>query len=105
VADTDALITDADSSSMTRLFVNVIHPLSGDALSITGNVPNGLTVTGNGTPTLSISGTADIPTYQSLLRAIRFTATQAPTAGNPRLVQVTVSDGISYADDRITSIG
>ncbi len=68
-----------------------------DILSISGALPAGVTASYT-TPTLTISGTATVAQYETMLRNVRFENTSQDPSPATRTISFTVSDG-ELADD------
>ncbi|UCU92299.1 cadherin domain-containing protein [Hydrogenophaga taeniospiralis] len=68
----NALVVDATHTTLTSLVATLGGAQLGDRLGLAVAVPDGLTLTGGDTDTLTITGSADLATYQALLRAVTF---------------------------------
>ncbi|HEX8194279.1 MAG TPA: FG-GAP-like repeat-containing protein [Allosphingosinicella sp.] len=94
-------VTDADSGTgdlVEGASVTISDAQSGDALSISGNLPAGITVDPTSTATmLKLTGAASQADYQAALALVRYSHTgDDPTLGQTdiqRTIVVTVTDG------------
>ncbi|MBZ9793910.1 cadherin-like domain-containing protein [Rhizobium sp. 3T7] len=104
-----ATLGDVDSSTLQSMTLTLAHNLDGAAESMTLNAAataaaNGLTVSYvNGI--LSISGTASIATYQTILRNVVYTnSSDNPDASIDRTVTVVVNDGHDNGAAQVATI-
>jgi len=103
IADTDTLITDADSSNLAFATITLTNAQPGDLLSITGTLPAGIAASAydpaTGILTLTtISGTRTLADYQTALTQIRFSAAGDNPSTDDRVVQIVVNDGANDGD-------
>lgn len=87
-------LTDPDSANLTSAEVKLTDPVAGDRLILPAAyvVPGSLTVTGSGTTTIAISGTATVSAYRDLLQAIGFESSSDNPTGATRHVQFKAGD-------------
>ncbi|MGH8651021.1 MAG: cadherin domain-containing protein, partial [Gammaproteobacteria bacterium] len=101
VADADAVLTDADSTTLTELVVTIINPLDGAAESLSANTA-GTSITASydpATATLTLSGTDTVANYQQVLRTITYDNTsQSPNTAAARTITFQASDGTDHSD-------
>ena len=96
IADTDTLITDADSTTLASATITLTNPQAGDLLAALGALPGGITASSynSSTGVITLSGPASLADYETALEAIHFSsAGDNPVAGN-RIIEVVVNDGI-----------
>ena len=112
IADSDVTITDADSGAGDMIegaTIDVSDAVSGDGLTLSGPLPGTITVlSGLGTSTLVLTGTASAADYQTALTLVRYSSSSDdPTVGGTdgeRLVTVTVTDGSSNSVARTATV-
>ncbi len=90
-------LSDPDSATLASAEVKLTDAVSGDRIIVPAAypVPGALTVTGSGTSTISISGSASVSAYRDLLRAISFESISDDPTGATRHVQFKASDAVS----------
>jgi hypothetical protein len=108
-------VSDPDSANLSSVSAVVQSPVTGDQLALAAGytLPTGLSATGSGTTTLTISGNRPLADYQAALQHVTFfTASEnpRPTAGDsPRKVRFTATDSAALAstpvDKSITVTG
>jgi hypothetical protein len=93
----NATATDTSSANLTSAFVTLTNRPDGASESLAANVGGtGLTASYDaGTGRLTISGTAALSVYQTVLRSVTYNDTAAAASINTanRLIEFTVSDG------------
>jgi Ca2+-binding RTX toxin-like protein len=96
----DAHIADSDSATMQKAVIKLANPQDGTAegLSITAAGQailddNGITISGDGTATITLSGAASAAVYESLIKEIVYNNASDTPNETDRIVNVTVSDG------------
>jgi Ca2+-binding RTX toxin-like protein len=100
------LIADVDDPTIASARIVIRDPVAGDRLTI-GSLPGGITATGNGTTTITLTGTAatTFANFQTAIAAITFSN---PTNDNPtsadRHIDVTVNDGLKDSAVATTTI-
>ncbi len=115
IADTDTQITDADSPNMTGGFVTLTNAQTGDALQINGvTVTNGdsgtigpvnYTINATGSQIIvALSGNATQAEYETAIKAIGFTNTQASPSLVDRIFNTTITDGTTTSPVAVTTI-
>ena len=95
IADTDTLITDADSTTLASATITLTDAQAGDLLAASGALPGGITASSynSSTGVITLSGPASLADYETALEAIRFSAAgENPVAGS-RIVDIVVNDG------------
>ena len=101
ISDSDISITDVDSTNLAGATITLTNRQSGDVLNLPG-LPPGITANVNTTATqitITLSGTATLAQYQSVISGITFAAGggDAPDT-TARTVTVSVSDGTSSSN-------
>ncbi len=95
IASADTGITDADSPNMTSATITLTNPQTGDALSLLGSMPAGITATVNGTgDAVTLTGTASSADYAAAIELIGFATSGTVLIDRVIEVQVTDDDGI-----------
>jgi hypothetical protein len=94
ISDTDVKITDTDPNAITMIGATIVltNPQAGDSL-VVGTLPAGITVTGAGTSTVTLSGVASIADYQAAVEAISLQNDLDIISGVDRVINVTVTNG------------
>jgi hypothetical protein len=97
IASSSASICSPDSPTLTSMTVTIQNPLDGSSeqlqavtagTSLTSSYNNGV---------LTLSGVADVSTYQTVLRSITYSDTAASPTTTARTISVTVNDGIDVS--------
>ena len=106
IADSDAILFDADSENLTSLIVTLTNPLDGVAESLAANVA-GTSISAaydSGTGILTLSGTDTAEHYQQVLRTVTYNnASQNPDT-TLRTVSFVASDGTNDSNSAIAAI-
>ncbi|MCG8379016.1 MAG: DUF4347 domain-containing protein, partial [Proteobacteria bacterium] len=95
IVDSDVTITDSDPNitDMQSASITLTNAQAGDVLTV-GTLPTGITATGSGTDTITLSGVASIADYQDALKAITYSNTNPTTiSGVDRTIEVTINNG------------
>ena len=90
IVDSDVSITD-DGLEIAGASISITNAQTGDVLAM-GTVPAGITVTGAGTASVSLSGNAAAADYLTALRNIGFNNPQFGAAVTTRTIDVAVTD-------------
>jgi hypothetical protein len=92
--DAALTLTDPDSAALASAEAKLTDGVAGDRLIVPAGypVPGTLTVTGSGTSTISVSGSASPTAYRDLLRAISFESTSDDPTAATRHVQFKAAD-------------
>ena len=102
IADTDISITDVDSTNITGATITLTNAQAGDVLAA-GAMPGGITasIVGN---VVTLTGSATLADYQAAIQAVTFENTTASPSDTLRIIDVTVTDGISNSNTAVTTI-
>ncbi|PVZ30200.1 immunoglobulin-like domain-containing protein, partial [Pseudomonas sp. CC120222-01a] len=106
IGDVDVSITDYDSSMLTGATVTLTNRQPGDALNL-GNSINGITINANSTDgkvVLTLSGTASLADYIQAIKNITFINTSEDPSTTPRIITVTVTDGVNTSNTATTTV-
>ncbi|MFV2949856.1 immunoglobulin-like domain-containing protein, partial [Pseudomonas japonica] len=106
IGDTDLSITDIDSTNMTGATITLTNRMAGDALNL-GNSVGGITanvVNTNDKVTITLSGSATIADYIARLKNITFINTSDDPSSTPRIITVTVTDGVNTSNVATTTV-
>ncbi|PIK75207.1 retention module-containing protein [Pseudomonas sp. 382] len=106
IGDVDVTITDYDSSMLTGATVTLTNRQPGDALNL-GNSVNGITINANSTDgkvVLTLSGTASLADYIQAIKNITFINTSEDPSTTPRIITVTVTDGVNTSNIATTTV-
>ncbi len=106
IADADLNIIDADGGNIhgaTITLTNILNPGS-EGLFINGTLPPAIIVTGNGTGTITLSGSASQAAYIAAIKMIEYrNSNGAPNTAN-RTITTTLNDGIETGPASTTTI-
>ncbi|MCA9036957.1 MAG: hypothetical protein KDA91_17600, partial [Planctomycetaceae bacterium] len=94
IADSDATLTDSDSTHLNSMTVTISNLLDGAAESLAANT-TGTSITASydsGTGVLTLSGTDTIANYQQVLRTIRYNNTSEDPTTTDRTIEFVASD-------------
>ncbi|MDG9886611.1 type I secretion C-terminal target domain-containing protein, partial [Pseudomonas sp. GD04058] len=106
IGDIDLNITDYDSTLMTGATVTLTNRMAGDALNL-GNSVGGISINAvstNDKVTLVLSGPASIADYIQRLKNITFINTSDDPSSTPRVITVTVTDGVNTSNVATTTV-
>ena len=101
IVDSDVSISD-DGAEITAATISITNAQTGDALTA-GAVPAGITVTGAGTASVTLSGNASAADYQSALRALGFVNALPSTPVGIRTIDIAVTDDGSNTGNTATA--
>ena len=99
VADADIAIGDADGTEITRAEITVKSAAAGDLLTVNGLLPAGIVATAYDPATglLRLTGTASHADYETAIRQVEFSTTEA--SGAHKQIEVTVFDGQDWSSE------
>ncbi|MFK3685047.1 immunoglobulin-like domain-containing protein [Pseudomonas sp. NPDC088890] len=106
IGDLDVSITDFDSTQLTGATVTLGNRQPGDVLNLGSNV-NGITVTtaiSDGKVVLSLNGNATLADYMQAIKNITFSNTSEDPSTTPRVITVTVTDGVNTSNTATTTV-
>ncbi|MFK3816245.1 immunoglobulin-like domain-containing protein, partial [Pseudomonas sp. NPDC089407] len=106
IGDVDVTITDFDSSQLTGATVTLTNRQPGDALNL-GNSVNGIVINANSTEgkvVLTLSGTASLADYIQAIKNITFINSSEDPSTTPRVITVTVTDGVNTSNTATTTV-
>ncbi|MGE8115591.1 immunoglobulin-like domain-containing protein, partial [Pseudomonas sp. NPDC086566] len=106
ISDLDISITDFDSSQMTGATVTLTNAQAGDALNL-GSSVNGITVTSSvtaGKVVLTLTGNASLADYMQAIKNITFVNTSEDPSTTPRIITVTVTDGVNVSNTATATV-
>ncbi|WP_176511602.1 beta strand repeat-containing protein, partial [Pseudomonas faucium] len=106
IGDVDVSITDFDSSMLTGATVILTNRQPGDALNL-GNSVGGITINANSTDgkvVLTLSGSASLADYIQAIKNITFINTSEDPSTTPRIITVTVTDGVNTSNTATTTV-
>ncbi|HSM42889.1 MAG TPA: DUF4347 domain-containing protein, partial [Afifellaceae bacterium] len=98
IASSDVGITDIDSVSLSGATITLSNPQTGDALSIIGSLPAGISasISGSG-DVVTLSGSATVSQYEAAIEAIGFSS--YGTSSVDRTINVQVTDNAGEASN------
>ncbi len=102
IVDPSILITDVDHTSLNGASVTLTNGQTGDQLQV-GGLPGGIVssispsgaLTSAGTVTVTLSGSATLADYETALQAITYISISDNPGNLARIIDITVSDGVS----------
>ncbi|WP_346330246.1 immunoglobulin-like domain-containing protein [Pseudomonas sp. AFG_SD02_1510_Pfu_092] len=106
IGDVDVTITDFDSSQLTGATVTLTNRQPGDALNL-GNSVNGISINANSTDgkvVLTLSGSASLADYIQAIKNITFINSSENPSTTPRVITVTVTDGVNTSNTATTTV-
>ncbi|WP_313741681.1 immunoglobulin-like domain-containing protein, partial [Pseudomonas sp.] len=106
IGDVDLSITDFDSTQLTGATITLTNPQPGDALNL-GNSVNGITINANSTDgkvVLTLSGNASLTDYAQAIKNISFYNASEDPSTTPRVITVTVTDGVNVSNTATTTV-
>ncbi|MFK0312972.1 immunoglobulin-like domain-containing protein, partial [Pseudomonas sp. NPDC090233] len=106
IGDIDVSITDFDSSMLTGATVTLTNRQPGDALNL-GNSVNGISINANSTDgkvVLTLSGNASLADYIQAIKNITFINNSEDPSTTPRIITVTVTDGVNTSNTATTTV-
>ncbi|MBS3187932.1 LapA family giant adhesin [Pseudomonas sp. PCH44] len=106
ISDLDISITDFDSSQMAGATVTLTNAQAGDALNL-GSSVSGITVTSSvaaGKVVLTLTGNASLADYMQAIKNITFVNTSEDPSTTPRIITVTVTDGVNVSNTATTTV-
>ncbi len=95
IADSDASITDSDSTNLTGMTVTLTNPFNG-ALESLAATTTGTSITASydsGTGVLTLSGTDTLARYQQVLRSISYNNLSEAPDTTTRFITIVATDG------------
>ncbi len=106
IVDADVSITDTDPNAvnMVSATINLTNPLPGDVLNANTAAINalGITVTGEGSSTINLSGVASMLAYEQALLLLTFANNNSILDGSvDREIEITINNG--YADSPVAT--
>jgi VCBS repeat-containing protein len=100
IVDLDAVITDADSTTLHSATIHLTNVRPGDLLAIGGALPAGISAAvydpTNGV--LTLSGSASLADYQAALRTVTFANTSDSPDPTTRVIEIRVNDAGGHSD-------
>ncbi len=103
VADVSA-IADLDDTNIESATITLTNPFTGDALTLAGALPSGLTAVGAGTNQITLTGSASLADYQTALDLIRFDNPGDNFDVTDRVIDFVVNDGDADSNIAQTTI-
>ncbi|MCH9674709.1 MAG: DUF4347 domain-containing protein, partial [Gammaproteobacteria bacterium] len=96
IVDTDAMLTDADSTILTSLSVTLTNPLDGTSEVLAADT-SGTSISADynsAAGVLTLSGADSVANYQKVLRTVTYDNTSEVTDATARVVTFQASDGV-----------
>ncbi|MGX1124575.1 retention module-containing protein [Pseudomonas sp. HLS-6 TE3448] len=106
IGDVDVKIADVDSDFMMGATVTLTNRQPGDHLNL-GNSVNGISINANSTDgqvVLTLSGKATLEDYIQAIKNISFTNNSDDPSTTPRVITVTVTDGVNTSNTATTTV-
>lgn len=111
VVDASVSLTDVDDSNIENASVVLTNGFAGDVLEV-GGLPSGITavvspsgaLSGSGTITVTLSGTASLADYETALQAITYRSTADAISTSDRIINVSVNDGTNQSASVLSRI-
>ncbi|MDZ5605485.1 immunoglobulin-like domain-containing protein [Pseudomonas sp. RP23018S] len=106
IGDVDTTITDFDSPQLAGATVTLTNRQPGDVLNL-GNSVTGITINANSTDgkiVLTLSGNASLADYTQAIKNITFNNSSSDPSTTPRIITVTVTDGVNVSNTATTTV-
>ena len=106
IADSDAVITDSDSTTLASLTVTITNAFDGTDEILAANT-TGTSIAANydaATNTLTLSGTDTLANYQQVLRTITYDNTSSVSSETARVVTFVANDGSGNSEPATATI-
>jgi uncharacterized repeat protein (TIGR01451 family) len=107
IADGDATLTDADSTTLDSLTVGIANPLDGSAEVLAANVASTPNITASYDSlagTLTLSGTDTVANYEQVLKTVTYNNTALSPNVKDRIVYFIANDGTADGNVGITTV-
>ncbi len=93
VVSSTATIVSTDSPTLASMTVSIENPLDGSSEQLSAET-TGTTLTSNyANGVLTVSGVADVSTYETVLQSVQYSDTASPATAGDRTISITVNDG------------
>jgi large repetitive protein len=92
VAAPSATITAPDSPTLTSMSVTIENPLDGSSEKLSATTSGGLT-SNFANDVLTVSGVADLATYETVLQSVLYSDSAATATAGNRTISIVVNDG------------
>jgi hypothetical protein len=105
VAAAGIAITDIDDTNIESATIVLTNASAGDVMSV-GTLPVGISssiVSGAGTITVTLTGSANLAIYQTVIQAVMFASTSE--VADARVINIIVNDGSANSNTAVTTIG
>ncbi len=105
IADSTVQIQDSDSANMTRTTITLTNAQAGDQLVINNaGLPTGINVSQATATNIILTGSATKAAYQTALQQISFKSTSDNPDPTTRVINLTVSDGLTDSNTAIATV-
>jgi hypothetical protein len=95
VVDAGVTVTDVDSPNLASATVTITNVQDVGFEALAATACGALTVGGSGTPTLTISGSQPVATYQTCLQSVTYNNTDQDPSNTTRVISFVANDGTS----------
>ena len=99
-----AILTDRDSTTLHQLTITLNNPLDGNHEILDANLPDQSLTKSFKNGMLTISGSASVETYQTLLRSVTYHNRSVAPTPKPRTFSIVASDGTLTSAPHTTQI-
>jgi HSP20 family molecular chaperone IbpA len=103
VADSDATLTDANSTNLASLTVTIVNRPDGASEILAATTVTGVTSTFNN-GVLTLTGSATVEQYQTMLRSVTYNNTDGTPTTTPRTITFVASDGTNNSNTATTTV-
>ncbi len=104
IAAADALITASDSPTLASMTVSIANPLDGSSETLAATTTGTPLTASYAGDTLSITGVADIATYDTVLRSVKYQDSLFAAHTGVRTISVVVNDGTRVSQAATSTI-
>ncbi|MDQ3933344.1 MAG: Ig-like domain-containing protein [Actinomycetota bacterium] len=108
ITDSDADLSDADDTDLVSMTVTLTNRPDGAAESLSADVTGTSVVNGgynSGTGVLTLSGTAPLTEYETVLRTVKYNNTSNTPDTTDRVVEFKVNDGQDDSNTATSNVG
>ncbi|HEY8917174.1 MAG TPA: hypothetical protein VIM87_12070, partial [Chitinophaga sp.] len=106
IADTDLSIVDPDAGNIFSATITLTNVLNAgnESLNLNGVLPAGITISGNGISTITLSGQASQASYIAAIKMLEYKNTAGSPNTTNRIITVAVNDGVETGPASTTTM-
>jgi len=103
IVDADAAIADSDDTNLESMTVTITNFVAGDVMAADVGA-TGIAAVYDGAGELSLTGTAAVADYQTVLRTVTFVSTSDDPTAAARTIEIVVNDGDTDSTTRTATV-